>query len=1759
MSTIDERIVRARFDNADFERGVRQTLSSLSQLQKGMKLEGASKGLDDLGRAAGRFNLGNIASNVENIASKFTALGAIAAGALATIGSKAVQVGAQLLSSFSTSPILDGFHEYETNLNSIQTILANTGLEGKKGLAQVNSALSDLNTYSDKTIYNFSQMAHNIGTFTSAGVKLDVATGAIKGIANLAAISGSSADQASSAMYQLSQALASGTVKLIDWNSVVNAGMGGKVFQNALIETARNQGVAIDSIIKKNGSFRDSLQSGWLTDKVLTETLNKLTGDLTDTQLKAMGYTDKQIVGIQKLAKTAASAATDVRTASQLISTLQEALGSGWAQTFQTIFGDFGQSKTLFTNINNVLGGAIQQSSKARNKVLADWAKAGGRDALISAISNAFKYLGAIIAPIKAAFRDIFPPTTGAQLAAMSKGLLAFTQGLKIGADTADKIKRTFAGVFAVFHIGITIIKDVVKLFVDLFRTAGEGSGGFLDTTASIGDFLVALDKALTKGGALADFFRGLTGVLQIPIKAIQKLAGFLGNLFSGINLGAAAPAIAGAVSAVGSLANAGDLVNIAWTALGKVLGPVWDFFMRIGDKIGTVASSIANGFQAAFGGLDFGNILKTINTGLFAALVFGVRGFMSKLIGALSGKDSGPGIIDTIKSTFGQLTSTLQSMQNTLKAATLLQIAAAIGIMTLAVIGLSKIDAAGLTRSLTALTVMFGQLLGAMVVFEKIAGSKGMLKLPVVAAGLVILAVAVDILASAVKKLSDLNWEQLAKGLLGTTVLVGILVAAAKGLSGQGPGMVTAGLGLILLASAIRILDDSVAKLGNMNWENLAKGLIGTAGLLTGLALFSRLNTVNAGGIAQGAGIILLATGIKILASAVGDMGNLNWEQIAKGLLTMAGSLVAIGAALILIPPSSVLSAAAVLVVAASLGLVANALGQMGQMDWESIAKGLVALAGSLGIIAAALYLMTGALPGAAAMLVVAASLAILAPVLQSFGSMDWENIAKAMVTLGGALLIIAAAMAGMVIALPGAAALLVVAGALAILTPILVTLGGMSWESIAKGLLALAGAFLVIGVAGLLLAPLTPILIGLGAAITLMGLGMLAAGAGMLAFGVGLTAVAAAGAAASAILIGVVKALIALIPETMAAIGRGIVEFAVAIGNAGPALTGAMTRIMLSLLAAVAVIAPQVINTLLRMLAQFLASMLNYVPRIVSAGLQLVGAVLDGIARNIGQLVTKGADIIVNFLRGIQANQKRVIDEGVRTVIGFVNAVASAISSNQGAMNAAGARLGVAIADGMTGGIFSKVSSVVGAAQSMASQALGAVQGFLGIHSPSREFQKLGQYSVDGYVKGLDGGKDQINTAAKNMTAYIKAAMQNAQDDIGSLSKKLAKLKSAKHKDNGAIRDTTRALAQARLEYSRSAKAYAVSKTFGDELKRLNALADQQTAIGKKLDDARKSLADITKTRDDFAKSTKDQYATLPDLSGDTKLVDYVTELRQRIIDTRKFADAIQKLRSMGLNDDIYKQLLAKGVDALPFVQQLLDGGTSGIKDLNTLDSQLQTAAGNLGIGASHALYDAAVNAAAGLVKGLESQQAAIEKQMDKIAGYMIAAIKKALGIKSPSREFAAIGAYSVQGLAQGLKDSKAVTDAAEGVGKDAILAMQKSLTGLGSAVLDEINGSPTITPVLDLSSVVKDASQLDTILGGKPISVEAAYISAKGAQTGYDTNLNAQKDLTYQAAAPGPQYNFTQNNTSPKALSPAEIYRQTKNVVSKAKGAQ
>ena len=403
--TIDERVVEMRFDNKQFESNVATSMSTLDKLKQKLNLSGASKGLEEIESASKRVNMSGLGGAIESVSAKFSAMQVIGITALANITNQAVNTGKRIAAALTIDPIKSGLQEYETQINSVQTILANTSSKGTT-IDDVTAALDELNKYADLTIYNFTEMTRNIGTFTAAGIDLDTSVNAIQGIANLAAVSGSTSQQASTAMYQLSQALASGTVKLMDWNSVVNAGMGGEVFQNALKETSRLLGTGADAAIEASGSFRESLSKGWLTAEVLTETLKKFTtsganeyvAEYTGLSVDAVqaaldsaeaqygeaeaiekasealaeksGKNKDEIKSVLQMAKTATEAATKVKTFSQLWDVMKEAAQSGWAKTWQIIIGDFEEAKALLTPLADFFTNIINKMSDARNNLL---------------------------------------------------------------------------------------------------------------------------------------------------------------------------------------------------------------------------------------------------------------------------------------------------------------------------------------------------------------------------------------------------------------------------------------------------------------------------------------------------------------------------------------------------------------------------------------------------------------------------------------------------------------------------------------------------------------------------------------------------------------------------------------------------------------------------------------------------------------------------------------------------------------------------------------------------------------------------------------------------------------------------------------------------------------------------------------------------------------------------------------------------------------------------------------------------------------------------------------------------------------------------------------------------------------------------------------------------------------------------------------------------------------------------------------------
>lgn len=494
MATIDERVVSLKMNNKQFLSAIQESASSMDKLKGALKLDQATSGFNRLSEIAKNTTFGDLAAKALDIGKNMTVMQGMGLAAFGGIGAAALSAGQQILSGFFQT-VKDGFNEYELKMRAIQTIMANTAEKGTT-LGEVKTSLAELNTYADKTVYSFSDMTNAIGLFTAAGVDLQTSVASIKGLSNLAAASGSTAQQTATAYTQLSQAISAGVIHLQDWNSLVNAGMGGESFRNALIETSRMMGTGVDEAIAKKGSFRESLREDWLTAEVMTKTLTALTNDLSEAQLMEMGYSEEQAAKLKQFAGNAFDAATKVRTFSQLIDTTKEAIGSGWAETFEILFGDFDEATELFTSISNWLGSLISDSADARNGFLQMWKDLGGRSELVRGLGNIFQALVKVIGQVVSAFREVFANASAEGLFRMTKAFADFTEKLIITDNFADKLEWTFTGLFSVFHILWTIVSEVGQV---IFTVAAHIIGALFPAFAGVNSGIFQITKMLGK------------------------------------------------------------------------------------------------------------------------------------------------------------------------------------------------------------------------------------------------------------------------------------------------------------------------------------------------------------------------------------------------------------------------------------------------------------------------------------------------------------------------------------------------------------------------------------------------------------------------------------------------------------------------------------------------------------------------------------------------------------------------------------------------------------------------------------------------------------------------------------------------------------------------------------------------------------------------------------------------------------------------------------------------------------------------------------------------------------------------------------------------------------------------------------------------------------------------------------------------------------------------------------------------------------
>lgn len=963
-TTIDNRIAKLSLDNSDFAKKATASIGILAKLlksfnDKDMNLNGATRSVGTLDKALKDTNTNPLAEGVSAIQSRFSALGIVAMTTLQNITNKVVDTATTMMHQFTTAPIQEGFAMYESKLKAIQVILSNT--EGKSNLDDVTKSLDVLNDYANKTVYSFEDMTTNMGTFTAAGVDLKTSQVAIQGIGNLAAASGSSTQQAAMAMYQLSQAIASGKVGLQDWNSVVNAGMGGKKFQSALQANAKAMGKNVDAA----KSFRDSLSDGWLTTDVLMKTLQQFAND-----------------------KSMLKAATQMKTFSDMMDTVEDELKSGWSNTFELLIGGFQDAPKLWTSIGNAVTNAISNSAQKRNDLIKSFDELGGRKTVIEAMTYVFEDLAKVVKVVKDAFTKVFPPTTGEQLANMATGFKDLIIHMEPSAETLDKIGRIATGVFSIFDIGVQAIKGLYNAFKSMIP-AGVGTG-LLDILANIADMITAFDKGVKAGTALKDSQTALGKALSGVAGIFKNLGNILVNIIAAVSAivkavtQAAVPAAKQLGEAVGKSFKGFDMNQLLGGGILVALGAAIKKFSGFTDSLKELLSSFKGMFDNISGAMDNLNVLKT----------------------------------------------TLTSFTKAIKSTTLAMIAASLVAIAIALKILEGIKAQNIAKGLEVLGISLVGMTKAMSVINKFSGSTGSM----LASGIVItnVANAIMVLSVALKLISTIKSDQLLYSLGALTVMLTELTVAMKAFSKIDAKTQVSSVALLALSIALVNLSGALKILAGIKTTSMIKGL-GTIGIML-VEISAFLNTVKSAkfDMQSALSLVVVTTALYSMTGAIMLISKIPYMQIIKGLGTIGIMLGEIAAFSHLVQSKGMVkSAVGITIMAGAINALVPPIQKLGSMSLESLAKGLGTITIALIAIVAAMKLAKGGLVGAVAIQIMAAALNLLVIPIKVLGSMDIKALAIALGALAVAFGTVA--VAAKVIGVSGAIGLVAFAAAMA------------------------------------------------------------------------------------------------------------------------------------------------------------------------------------------------------------------------------------------------------------------------------------------------------------------------------------------------------------------------------------------------------------------------------------------------------------------------------------------------------------------------------------------------------------------------------------------------------------------------------------------------------------------------------------------------------------------------------------------------------
>lgn len=1054
---VEDDVVRMQFENGQFEKKIRQSQKSIEALKKSIDFSESGKSLAKFQNETKKFNMDGMGRAVEAVQVKFSAMDTVVMSVLNRLTNAAVDAGKKIVSALAFDGMSDGWNEYKLKMNSIQTIIMSTG----ESLSTVNKYLDELNTYSDRTIYSFSDMTANIGKFTNAGVGLKDAVAAIKGVSNEAAISGANAEQASHAMYNFAQALSAGYVKLIDWKSIEVANMATMDFKQNLLDTA----VALGTVVKKGEDYyttttnakgatsdafnatknwNDNLQYQWMTTDVLVQTLSKYTDETTELGQKAY------------------AAASEFKDAGQMFAAWKEAIGSGWEHTWETIFGNFEESKKLWGFLDNIIGNYIVKTFAAKNATLDAWKKMGGRNSLMRSFVNVMAAAVGVLDTFRVAYRAIFPEKNAKEIKNITDAFEVFTKKLIMSRDKVDKLYRTLKGLFTIVKIVKNVLGVGLKIALQIVsKLLGVSVNSVLDLTAALGDGIVQFDKFANVSNVVAKGVNLISSAIVFAIKNIEYFTKSIWN-WKGTQ----------------------EVIKLLDELIVKTL---WPDLKEFGENAGKLIDEFIDHCKEV-GHIDFKALLSTIlGIGAVAKESFGGAGnsidyftsrlysLRSKITGYFKGwTDQATGFKKTMIDTFDGIFSFVKDKSGKVNTANILTILLG-GVSVKALYNLSKL--------LAVLTDRFGGLFALPAAignsFIKLM-NQGALTLKTwqdsIKADIVIkIAKAIAILVGSIALLTVLPQDRIE----GAVVLIGILGTAltafaytigsisteklAKGFSGVSAMVISIAGSILLMTIALEKLQNVTINKSMAINIGVITGLVGVITICSGALTKYTMGADSKLAAAGALQIVALAASLLLMVKALKQLSGYDIDDAGStiGALVLAvGSLsvlmIAVGKANAL---GGTRGAITLLASVAAIYGLAKAMSKISKMDFSSMKKGWKQFAVVFGTMMLLFKASAKAGPNAAKagvlLLSFTVSLHVLLKAFEKLQRYDLKTTAKCIADLIALMipigtLIKASAKAGQYAARAGVM-MVTVAGSILILTAAIAVLSGLDQSKMA------------------------------------------------------------------------------------------------------------------------------------------------------------------------------------------------------------------------------------------------------------------------------------------------------------------------------------------------------------------------------------------------------------------------------------------------------------------------------------------------------------------------------------------------------------------------------------------------------------------------------------------------------------------------------------------------------------------------------------